>query len=233
MDGEWKRGQMNTVLSRSALRVGAFAAIAVAVLAGCGGGGAGATTQTPSSGTPPPVAPTISGTPPTQVTAGQAYSFTPAASGPSGTTLSFSVQNLPSWATFSIAKGTVSGTPSSSNVGTFSNIVISVSDGQASAALPAFSIQVNAQVVNGSATLSWVPPTTNTDGSPLTDLAGFIINYGTSASAMSQTITVSSATATGYTVPNLTAGTWYFTVIVYTTTGTQSAPSDMASKTVS
>jgi len=178
------------------------------------------------------VPPTIGGTPSTLVTAGQAYSFTPTASGPAGLTLGFSVQNLPSWATFSVATGTVSGTPSSSNVGTFANIVISVSDGQASAALPAFSIQVNA-VVSGTATLSWVAPTTNTDGSPLTDLAGFIINYGTSATNLSQQITVSSATATGYTVTGLTTGTWYFTVIAYTTVGTQSAPSNVGSKAIS
>jgi hypothetical protein len=177
--------------------------------------------------------PTISGTPPTQVTAGQAYSFTPTASGPAGTTLGFSVQNMPSWATFSIVTGTLSGTPSSSNVGTFANIVISVSDGQASAALPAFSIQVNAQAGSGSATLSWVAPTTNTDGSPLTDLAGFTINYGTSATNLNQQITVSSATATGYTVTGLTTGSWYFTVTAYTTVGTQSAPSNVASETIS
>jgi hypothetical protein len=177
--------------------------------------------------------PTISGTPATQVTAGQLYSFTPTASGPTGMTLSFSVQNLPSWATFSIANGTLSGTASSSNVGTFSNIVISVSDGQASAALPAFSIQVNAQVVSGSATLSWVPPTTNTNGTPLTDLAGYIINYGTSSTNLTQQINVSNATATGYTVTGLTTGTWYFTVSAYASDGTQSAPSNVASKTIS
>jgi len=137
--------------------------LAAAALAGCGGGSADASTQTTSSGTPP--APTISGTPATQVNEGQAYSFTPTASGPAGLTLTFSVQNLPSWAAFSTSTGAVSGTPSSSNVGTFANIVITVSDGQASAALPAFSIQVNAQATS-SVTLQWVAPTTNTDGSP-------------------------------------------------------------------
>jgi len=179
------------------------------------------------------VPPTISGSPASSVTAGQLYSFTPTASGPAGLALSFSVQNLPSWATFSVANGTVSGTPSASNVGTFSNIVISVSDGQASASLAAFSIQVKAQSTTGSAILSWVAPTTNTDGSPLTDLAGFIINYGTSAGSLNQQITVASAGATGYTVTGLASGTWYFTVVAYTSVGTQSAPSDMASETIS
>lgn len=212
-------------------------ALAGAALAGCGGGGGTDTSAVVQSGPPPPAAPTISGTPPTQVTAGQAYSFTPTASGPSGTTLSFSITNMPSWGTFSIATGSLTGTPSSSNVGAFSNILISVSDGTQSASLPAFSIQVASAApppppATGTATLSWTIPTTNTDGTPLTDLAGFTINYGNSPSSLGQAIAVASATATGYTVQGLASGTWYFTVTANTTVGTQSAPSDVASKTI-
>jgi hypothetical protein len=181
----------------------------------------------------PPGSPTISGTPATQVTAGQAYSFTPSASGPSGTSLTFSVQNLPAWATFSASTGSLTGTPSSSNVGTFSSIVISVSDGQASASLPSFSIQVNAQTTNGTATLTWVAPTTNTDGSGLTDLAGFIINYGTSATSLSQQVTVSNAATTSYSVTGLASGTWYFSVTAFGSDGSQSAPSNPVSDTIS
>jgi hypothetical protein len=186
------------------------------------------------------VAPTISGTPPIQVTAGQAYSFTPTASGPSGTTLSFSIQNMPSWATFSIASGALTGTPSSSNVGTFANVMISVSDGQQSASLAPFSISVASAApppppppATGSVTLTWTVPTTNTDGTPLTDLAGFYVNYGTSASSLTQTINVSSAAATGYTLTGLATGTWYFSVAAYTSVGTQSASSNVASDTIS
>jgi Putative Ig domain len=176
-------------------------------------------------------APTISGTPATTVTAGQAYSFTPAASGPSGLTLSFSIANMPSWATFNTTTGALSGTPSSSNVGTFSNITISVSDGQASASLPTFSITVNAQAT-GNVPLSWVAPTTNTNGTTLTDLSSYVINYGTSASALTDQITVSSATATSYTVTGLATGTWYFSVTAYASDGTQSAPSNTVSTAV-
>jgi hypothetical protein len=235
MESQLKRGEMNMALSRSALLVRSFAlgALAAAALAGCGGGGGSADNAVVQSGSVPP---TISGTPPTQVSAGQAYAFTPTASGPSGTTLNFSVQNLPSWATFSAATGSVGGTPSSANVGMFSGVVISVSDGSMTAALPAFSIQVNAQGSgggSGTASLSWVPPSTNTNGTPLTDLAGFYVNYGNSPSALNQRITVASPSATSYTVQNLGSGTWYFTVVVYTSVGTESAPSDMASKTIS
>jgi hypothetical protein len=127
----------------------------------------------------------------------------------------------------------LSGTPASANVGTFANIVISVSDGKTSAALAPFSIAVAAApVVTGSANLIWVAPTANTDGTPLTDLAGFTINYGNSPSALTQTISVANAMATTYTVQGLAAGTWYFTVAAYTSVGTQSAPSDVASKTI-
>ena len=114
------------------------------------------------SGASPP--PKISGTPATSDVAGHAYSFQPSASGPSGMALTFSIQNKPAWATFSIASGLLSGTPSSTQTGTYGNIVVSVSDGKASASLPAFSIQVTAAVVNPTVTLS-ASPGTVTSGS--------------------------------------------------------------------
>ena len=58
-----------------------------------------------------------------------------------GDTLSYSIVNQPSWASFS--GGTLSGTPRNGDVGNYSGIVVSVSDGQQSVALPAFSITVN------------------------------------------------------------------------------------------
>jgi len=87
--------------------------------------------------------------------------------------------------------------------------------------------------VSGSANLVWVTPTTNTDGTALTNLAGFTIEYGNSPGAMTQTIDVPSAGAAGAYGSGLTAGTWYFTVKAYTNVGTRSAASDVASKTIS
>ena len=102
----------------------------------------------------------ISGTPAASVVAGQAYAFTPTASGPDGASLSFTVTNLPSWATFDSASGQLSGTPSLGNVGTFANIEISVSDGQSSAALPGFAVTVLASSTSVSQlTISGNPPT--------------------------------------------------------------------------
>src|SRR6185312_11733418 len=117
-------------------------------------------------------APTISGSPATSVNVGSAYSFTPTAADANNDPLSFSIQNKPSWATFSIASGQLSGTPTAAYAGTYANIVISVSDGTTSTALPAFSIAVN-QTSSGTATVNWTPPLDNTDGTVLSNLAGY------------------------------------------------------------
>jgi hypothetical protein len=188
----------------------------------------------PSPPPPPPPAPTISGSPATTDVAGSAYAFQPSASGPSGMTLSFSVQNAPAWAAFSIASGLLSGTPSGAQTGTYGNIIISVSDGQASSALPAFSITVTAPPgTSGSAVVTLVPPTQNTDGSAVTDLAGMRIYYGTSSSALTQVVALPGATApTSYTVSNLASGTWYFGATAYTTTGAESSLSAVASEAI-
>jgi Fibronectin type III domain len=85
----------------------------------------------------------------------------------------------------------------------------------------------------GSAVLSWTAPTTYTNGSALTGLAGYTITYGTSPSALTQSVTVSSASANSYTVSGLAAGTWYFSVAANANDGAQSAPTAPVSLTIS
>jgi hypothetical protein len=92
---------------------------------------------------PPNGAPVISGSPGTSVTAGNAYSFTPSASDADGQTLTFSIANRPIWASFNATNGTLTGTPTSSQAGTYPGILVSVSDGQTSVSLPTFAITVN------------------------------------------------------------------------------------------
>ena len=176
--------------------------------------------------------PTISGTPPTSVKTGSAYAFTPTAKDPEGKTLTFSVTNKPAWAAFSTTTGKLSGTPSSAQTGTYSNIGIKVSDGSLTASLPAFAIVVSSTTTTGSATLSWTPPTSNTDGSTLTNLAGYRILYGTSPGSLTRTVQVANPGVSRYVVENLAAGTWYFNVRAYSTSGAESSASNQASKTV-
>ena len=178
-------------------------------------------------------APKISGTPITTARVGYAYSFTPTASDANGDPLTFSISNKPSWAAFSSSTGRLSGTPSTT--GTTSNVVIKVTDSKgASASLAAFSVVVSTAGSGngGSATLSWTPPTRNTDGTTLTNLAGYRISYGTSASSLSQTVTVNNPGISNYVVENLSAGTWYFAIKAYTSSGSESASSSVASKSV-
>jgi putative Ig domain-containing protein len=187
----------------------------------------------PPPANPPPTnsAPRITGTPLTSVLQGSAYAFSPSATDADGNTLMFSIANAPAWATFNSSTGRLSGTPTAANIGSYNNITISVSDGSASASLPAFSIQVVALAI-GSATLSWTPPTQNTDGSPLNNLAGYKIYWGTAAGSYPNSVTVNNPGLATYVVGQLTPAKWYFAVTAYSATGTESGFSNVATKTV-
>ena len=82
-----------------------------------------------------------------------------------------------------------------------------------------------------SAVLSWSPPTTNTDGSPLTDLVGFNVYHGTSPTAMMLAATVT-ATAHTFTESNLTPSVWYWYIRTVNALGVESEPSATVNKTI-
>jgi hypothetical protein len=175
--------------------------------------------------------PTISGTPQTSITVGTTYAFQPNASDADGNSLTFTIANRPAWATFNATTGRLSGTPTATDVGAFAGITISVTDGTASTALPAFTIDV-LTVATGTATVSWTPPTTNTDGSALTDLAGYRVAYGRSATDLAQSANVNNAGLATYTVNNLTTGAWFFAVYAVNAAGVESEVSNVATKTI-
>ena len=85
----------------------------------------------------------ITGTPDTAVLTGSAYRFTPKLM-QQWAAVTFSISNKPAWASFNIIDGTLSGTPNPSQAGSYGDIVISVSDGRNTVALPAFTLTVNA-----------------------------------------------------------------------------------------
>src|SRR4029077_15605693 len=85
---------------------------------------------------------------------------------------------------------------------------------------------------NGTATLSWEAPTTNTDGAPLTDLAGYRIYYGTDANNLTASVQLRSVGLQTYVIDELGAGTWYFAVKAYTSGGAESPLSQVVSKTI-
>jgi hypothetical protein len=197
-----------------------------AALTGCGeeddtAGRAGGTNR----------APTISGAPLTSVLTANAYEFDPAASDEDGDVLTFRIMGRPSWATFATATGRLTGTPTAADLGTYSNIVISVTDGAADATLAPFSVTVVA-TATGSATLSWTPPTQNADGSLLANLGGYRIYWGTAQGNFANSVTVNNPGLTSYVVDQLTPATWYFATTAVNSAGLESGRSNIVSKTV-
>jgi hypothetical protein len=219
-----------------------FCAFALSVaLAACGGGGdssdgTAAAPKDQSGGltggaTPANSKPTIAGTPPTAAVTNQQYVFAPKAQDADGDVLTFRVNNAPPWASFDLASGKLQGTPKPSDVGTYADITITVTDGADDAALTAFSITVQ-DVAPGSVELSWQAPTENEDGSPLTDLAGYKVYWGTTPGEYPNSITIDNPGVMTYLVDNLAANTYYFVATAFNTDGTESAPSDMATATL-
>ncbi|HUA25477.1 MAG TPA: fibronectin type III domain-containing protein [Steroidobacteraceae bacterium] len=81
-------------------------------------------------------------------------------------------------------------------------------------------------------TVNWTPPTENTNGSPLTNLAGYNIHYGTSSASLTKTISISNPGIATYVVSNLTPGQYYFAVAAVNSAGTESPLSAQVSATV-
>jgi hypothetical protein len=84
-------------------------------------------------------------------------------------------------------------------------------------------------VSTGTATLDWTPPTENSDGSVLINLAGYTVYYGTSPDSLTESVKVSNPGLSAYTLSNLAAGTWYFAVTSYSSAGIESARSGVIS----
>lgn len=85
----------------------------------------------------------------------------------------------------------------------------------------------------GTATLSWLPPTEYTDGSPLTDLAGYKIYYGTAVDDYPNVITIDNPGIATYVIDNLPAGnTYYFVITAFGSDGIESDYSAVGSKTI-
>jgi Putative Ig domain len=227
--------QKITLLARPALAGWLLFAF---ILAGCSGPGTVANTGADTGGANPVSSPattnlTLEGSPPTSVTVGTPYSFQPEVL-PSSAGVTFVITQKPAWASFNAATGALTGTPTSGNVGTTANIKITASDGSSSASIGPFEIAVDAPGAppTGTATLTWVAPTMNTDGTILNNLAGYHIYYGTNADALTEEIDVTGATSTSYVINGLASGTYYFAITAYSDYGIESTDSNVATKTI-
>jgi hypothetical protein len=201
----------------------------VLFITGCSGGGG--SNQEFLDGNAGNQAPTIAGSPAPSVTEGGHYSFWPRASDADQDSLVYSIANKPAWAHFETDTGRLHGAPAPADAGIYTDIVISVSDGQASSSLPAFEIEVN-QFGEASVTLTWLPPTQNLDGSALTDLTGYRIYLGETEHNLHRVIVLRNPGLTAYMVENLRPTTWYFAMTSFNRHGAESHRSAVIRKRV-
>ena len=84
----------------------------------------------------------------------------------------------------------------------------------------------------GAATVEWLAPQTATDGSTLTNLAGYRIYYGTDVTRMTRKIEVKNAGVLTYVIEGLTPATYYFAVTAINVHGQESARSNAGRKII-
>lgn len=77
----------------------------------------------------------------------------------------------------------------------------------------------------GAVTVNWRAPDANEDGTPLVDLAGFRIRYGTTYGRYPNAVTVSNPGATSHVVSGLAKGLHYFVVSAVNHSGQEGTPS--------
>lgn len=80
--------------------------------------------------------------------------------------------------------------------------------------------------------LTWEAPLTNEDGSPLNDLAGYRIYYGSRSGSYGASVAVNNPAALGHQLESLAPGTYYVVVKAINSAGAQSIASPEASKTI-
>ena len=179
-------------------------------------------------------APRISGTPSRTARVGAKYSFKPRTFDADRHRVWFQIVNKPVWATFDRRTGQLSGTPRAIHAGRVTRGVrIAVTDGYSKTWLPAYSLQVTAPAAGtDSARLSWSAPTRNTDASPLTNLRGYVIEYGTRRDQLNGRLDVRGEAVTSAVVEDLAPATWYFGVRAVSTAGIESRLSEVVSKTI-
>ncbi len=175
--------------------------------------------------------PVITGVPARAVYENTSYRFTPTVKDSDADLLTYSISNKPSWASFDRATGILTGVPNHADIGTTSNINISVTDAFSFAVpLGEFSITVESTTV----VLSWVAPTQNADSKPLSlsEIKGYKIYTGTDANNLTFLFDTKDSSINEHTIRNLAAAKHYYAITTYNQSEMESVFSVIASKTI-
>ena len=177
-------------------------------------------------------APTISAPRDEYARVGETFVYQPSARDPDGDALSYSAENLPTWASMDPVDGRITGTPGPDDVGVYELITIRVADAGRSATTAPFSITVIEEAAAGVASLRWELPPSKVDGSPLDDLAGYRIVYGRSSEDLDRSVFIDDPATTTYEFTGLTSGIWYFAVIAINANGLEGPPTNITMKSI-
>jgi hypothetical protein len=227
-----------TTTPKGAASVCSLILVSAFALAACGGGGGGSaptSAANPGASTPSKGAldlpPTISGAPLSAIVYGRTYTFVPSATDPEGHAVSFTILNKPQWASFDPTTGMLQGVPQAADVGSYQDIRITATDGLYMVELPSFSIDV-ITTASGTISLSWLPPTERDDGSPLTNLAGYKVYWGTAVDHYPNLASIPNPGIAAYVVDELPPGTYYLVATAYDAHGIESGYSNVAIETI-
>lgn len=178
--------------------------------------------------------PVITGTPAKSAATGEPYDFQPAASDADGDTLVFSITGQPEWTSFDTTTGRLSGIPGIGDVGTYSDILITVTDGTDEISLGAFSIQVSETVQVGTLSLSWSAPTLRSDGTPLSpeEISGYRIHYGEYEGDYTESVNIANGKTQSVTLKEVPVGGYYVAMTAYDVDGRESSNSASVFKVV-
>ena len=174
--------------------------------------------------TPENSVPTITGPPTSSLLAHTDYSFLPVAKDDDNDTLVFSIINQPSWAVFDTSTGGLKGTPT--EISTYTNILISVSDGESTAYLPSFDINVLNPLHD--ITITWSAPTIDMNGDDIENLTGFKIMYSQQRDNLNNTISINDASMTNTLITGLESGLYFFSMTATTLHGIESDNADIS-----
>ena len=178
-----------------------------------------------------PGQPQISGEPQRVAIVNERYEFLPSVSGWEPGTLTFTIQNMPRWAKFDPNTGLLSGSPMFADFASYDGIVITVTDGITDSSLPAFSIAISQDGL-GAITLAWLAPAENTDGSYITDLAGYRIYYGMKSGRFDRTIEINNVGLSAYVIDDLRPGTYFVAATAFNNSRVESDYSNELVKSV-
>ena len=132
-----------------------------------------------------------------------------------------------SWATKDAVKCTASGLWSGDKPLTGSETVVATTTGEFVLTCVGTGTTITAPV-----NLSWKAPTQNTDNTPLTNLAGFRIYYGPGTNNLETKVTLNQPNLERTSIDVGKAGTYYFAITAFATTGAESDFSKRVSKTI-